>query len=151
MATVSMTGNDTIIINERVLTDLADGDCVNLTFPDDIANLAKGKNGNTIYSLNESGKRAENVIRVIRGSDDDKYLNNLLTQMQANFAGFILMTGEFIKKVGDGKGTITNDTYILSGGIFTKQVEAKNNVAGETEQSVSIYTLQFANAPRAIG
>lgn len=151
MSVVAMTGSDTIIINDRLLTDLADGDCFTLEFPDEIANLTKGKNGNTIYSLNETGKRAEAIARVIRGSDDDKYLNNLLIQMQSNFAGFILMTGEFTKKVGNGQGVITNDTYVLSGGIFTKQVAGKNNVAGEAEQSVSIYTIQYANAPRAIG
>lgn len=151
MSSQALTGSDTIVIQNRLLVDLADGDVVAMTFPDDIANLAVGKNGNTIYSLNNSGKRAEVVIRLVRGSQDDKFLNNLLTQMQANLAGFVLMTGEFIKKVGDGKGVITSDTYIMSGGIFTKQVETKSNVAGDTEQSVSIYTMQFSNAPRAIG
>ena len=71
--------------------------------------------------------------------------------MQANFAGFILMTGEFIKKIGDGTGNITNDTYVMAGGIFTKQVEGKSSVEGDTEQSVSIYTLNYSNSPRAIG
>lgn len=151
MATTSMTGSDTIVIQGRLLTDLADGDCVSLTNPDDIASLAVGKNGNTIYSLNESGRVSEGVLRVIRGSSDDKFLNNLLTQQTANFAGFVLLTGEFIKKIGNGLGQITNDTYILSGGIFTKRVEGKSNVAGDVEQSIAIYTLRFANAPRAIG
>lgn len=151
MATVAMTGNDTIVVNDRLLTDLADADAVTITYPDDIAAVKVGKNGNSIYSLNTTGKRAEVVLRVIRGSADDKYLNNLLTQMQANFAGFILMTGEFIKKIGDGTGNITNDTYVMAGGIFTKQVEGKSNVEGDTEQSVSIYTLNYSNSPRAIG
>lgn len=151
MATVAMTGNDTIVVNDRLLTDLADADAVTITYPDDIAAVKVGKNGNSIYSLNTTGKRAEVVLRAIRGSADDKYLNNLLTQMQANFAGFILMTGEFIKKIGDGTGNITNDTYVMAGGIFTKQVEGKSNVEGDTEQSVSIYTLNYSNSPRAIG
>lgn len=151
MPSVAMTGNDTIVVNDRLLTDLADADAVTITYPDDIAAVKVGKNGNSIYSLNTTGKRAEVVLRVIRGSADDKYLNNLLTQMQANFAGFILMTGEFIKKIGDGTGNITNDTYVMAGGIFTKQVEGKSNVEGDTEQSVSIYTLNYSNSPRAIG
>lgn len=151
MASVSMTGNDTIVINDRLLTDLADGDAVTVSYPDDIAAVKVGKNGNSIYSLNTTGKRAEVILRVIRGSADDKYLNNLLSQMQANFAGFILMTGEFIKKVGNGQGFITSDTYVMSGGIFTKAVEGKSNVEGDTEQSVAIYTLNYSNSPRAIG
>lgn len=150
MSTVALSGSDTISINTRVMADLADGNCVELTFPNDIANVKTGKNGNSIYGLNESGKQCEVKMRFIRGSADDKFMNNLLVQQQANFAGTVLAIGEFIKKIGDGLGNITSDTYIMSGGVFTKQVEAKNNVEGETEQSVSIYTMKFSNAPRAI-
>lgn len=150
MATVALSGSDTINLNNQVLVDLADGNCVELTFPNDIANVKTGKNGNAIYGLNESGKQAEVKIRVIRGSADDKFLNNLMVQQMANFAGFPLMIGQFIKKIGDGKGNITSDTYIMSGGIFSKQPEAKTNVEGETEQSISIYTLRFANSPRVL-
>jgi len=150
MSTVAMSGSDTLVINNRVLNDLADQNVAELTFPNDIATVKTGKNGNSIYSLNESGKQADLVIRVIRGSADDKFLNNLLVQQQANFAGFILMTGEFIKKIGDGKGNVAGDTYITSGGVFTKSVGAKSNVEGDSEQSVSIYNIKFANSPRAI-
>lgn len=151
MATVAMSGSDTIILQERLLTDLADGDAVGLTFPDDIAVAKTGKNGNTIYSFSETGRRVEVIVRVIRGGQDDKFLNNLLIQMQSNFAGFVLMTGEFTKKIGDGQGKINSDKYILSGGIFTRNVEGKMNAEGDTEQSVAIYTMNFTNAPRAIG
>lgn len=147
---VALSGSDTINIQNRVLADLADGNCVELTFPNDIASVKTGKNGNSIYGLNESGKQCEVKIRVLRGSADDKFLNNLLAQQQANFAGFTLLIGQFIKKVGDGLGNITSDTYIMSGGVFTKIPEGRTNVEGESEQSVSIYTLKFSNAPRVL-
>lgn len=150
MSAIALSGSDTININNTVLSDLADGNCVELTFPTDIANVKTGKNGNSIYGLNESGKQCEVKLRVLRGSSDDKFLNNLLVQQQANFAGTVLMIGTFVKKIGDGQGNITSDTYIMSGGVFTKQVEGKTNVEGETEQSVAMYTLKFSNAPRAI-
>lgn len=150
MSAVSLSGSDTININNTVLADLADGNCVELTFPNDIGNVKTGKNGNSIYGFNESGKQCEVKIRVLRASADDKFLNNLLAQQQANFAGTVLMTGQFIKKVGDGLGNISSDTYIMGGGIFTKIPEAKTNTEGETEQSVSIYTIKFSNAPRVI-
>lgn len=150
MATVAMSGNDTISINNRVLNDLADTNVVELTYPNEIASIKTGKNGNSIYGLNETGKNCEVKLRVIRGSSDDKYLNGLLTQQQANFAGFPLMIGQFIKKIGDGKGNITSDIYVVSGGVFTKQVEGKSNVEGDTEQSISIYTMKFSNSPRAL-
>lgn len=150
MATVALSGSDTIMVNNRVFSDLVDGDCVTLEFPNDIANVKTGKNGNSIYGLNEMGKQCEVKMRLVRGSADDKFMNNLLTQQQSNFAGTILMLGEFIKQLGDGQGNIQSDTYIMSGGVFTKQIPAKTNVDGETEQSVTIYTMKFSNAPRVI-
>lgn len=151
MATVAMSGNDTVTINGHQFADFADGDVVKLTFGNDIAAVKTGKNGNSIYGLNESGKQADVEMRVIRGSADDKFLNGLLAQQNLNFAGFVLMIGQFIKKIGDGSGAITSDTYVLSGGVFTKMVEGTSNVEGDTDQSISVYTMKFSNAPRAIG
>lgn len=150
MSTVALSGNDSVIINNRIFSDLADGDCVDLTFPTDIAQVKTGKNGNSIYGLNETGKQCELKIRVIRGSSDDKFLNGLLAAQQANFAGTVLMIGQFIKQIGDGSGNVTSDTYIMSGGIFTKQIEGKSNVEGNTDQSIAIYMIKFSNAPRVI-
>jgi hypothetical protein len=150
MASVTLSGSDTVTINNQLITGFADGNCVELTFPTDIANVKTGKNGNAIYGLNESGKQCEVKMRLLRGCSDDRFLNNLLIQQQSNFSGTVLLIGEFTKRLGDGKGNVTSDIYILSGGIFQKQVEAKTNVEGEVEQSVSIYMLKFSNAPRAI-
>lgn len=150
MATVAMSGNDAVSINNTLLADLADGDTVTLTFPNEIASVKTGKNGNAIYGLNQTGRQAEVKIRVIRGSTDDKFLNALLAQQQQNFSGFVLMIGEFVKLVGDGRGNVTSDTYVLAGGVFEKQVEAKSNVEGDSAQSVSEYSIRFSNAPRAI-
>lgn len=150
MSVAVLSGQDTAIINNRVLTTLADQNAVELTYPNDIANVKTGKNGNSIYGFNESGKQCEVKLRLIRGASDDQFLNNLLSQQQANFAGTALMIGEFIKKLGDGQGNITSDVYVMSGGVFTKQVEARLNTDGETDQSVSVYTIKFSNSPRAI-
>ena len=150
MSTIAMSGNDTISINNTLLPDLADGDCIELTFPNEIAQVKTGKNGNSIYALNETGKQCEVKIRCIRASFTDKFLNGLLALQQSNFSGFPLMIGKFVKIIGDGTGVITNDTYNLSGGIFTKQIEGKNSVEGDTNASISIYMLKFSNAPRAI-
>ena len=150
MSVVSLSGNDIVKINERILADFASDDIAVLTFPNDLANLKTGKNGNTIYASNETGKQAELVLKVIRGSSDDKFLSNLLNSQKLNFSSFVLMTSELIKRIGDGSGKIISDTYILSGGIFKKEVEAKSNVAGDVEQSVSTYNMVFALAPRAI-
>lgn len=150
MPTIAMSGNDTLSINNHVFADFADQNVAELTFPNDIAQVKTGKNGNSIYSLNETGKQCELKIRLIRGSTDDKFMNNLLVQQNLNFAGFPLMIGELVKKLGDGQANILSDAFILSGGVFTKQVEVKTNVEGDTEQSVAMYTMKFSNAPRAL-
>jgi hypothetical protein len=150
MPTIAMSGSDTVVINNRSFVDFADGNVVELTFPNDIANVKTGKNGNSIYGLNESGKQCEVKLRLVRASSDDNFMNGLLSAQQLNFAGTVLLSGQFIKKIGDGQGGITSDTYVLGGGIFVKQVEGKTNVEGDTEQSISIYTMKFSNSPRAI-
>lgn len=150
MAAVAMSGNDTVVLNNRAFADFGEGNVIALTFPSDIAQVKTGKNGNSIYGLNTTGLQCEVEMRLIRGSADDLFLNNLLVQQNNNFAGFPLMIGQFIKKIGDGAGNILSDTYILSGGIFSKQVEATSNVEGDAQQSEAIYKMKFSNAPRAL-
>lgn len=150
MSTVAMSGDDTLILNNRILTDFADQDCAVLTFPNKIAAAKTGKNGNTIYSMNQMGKQAELSMRIIRASADDKFLNNLLSQQQGNFSGFPLLIGSFIKNIGDGQGNVAKDTYQTSGGIFLEIPMAKTNTEGQEEQSVAIYKLLFSLAPRVI-
>lgn len=150
MSSVSLSGDDTFTINNYVFADLADGNVVDLTFPNDIATVKTGKNGNSIYGFNAMGKQSQAVIRVLRGSADDSFLNGLLSAQQANFSGTTLMIGQFVKKIGYGNGNITSDTYIMGGGVFSKQVEGKSNTDGDSDQSVAVYTLKFANSPRTL-
>lgn len=150
MAVVAMSGADTITINNRLITGGADGNIVELTYPNEIAQVKTGKNGNSIYGLNESGRQCEAKMRLIRGCADDKFMQALLNLQLANFQGFPLIISNFTKRIGDGAGNVTSDIYILSGGVFTKQVEGKSNVEGDTEQSVAIYMLKFSNSPRAL-
>jgi hypothetical protein len=147
----SLTGKDTLIVNGRILNDLADGDCAVLTFPNDLTNLKTGKGGNTLYAFNYSGRQCQLVLRLIRGSADDKYLNQELSLYKNDPPSFSLMTGVLTKNVGDGSGSVVNDTYTLSGGTFKKETEVKENAEGDIDQAVSIYTLTFSNAPRSIG
>lgn len=150
MSALALSGNDTINIDNRVLTDFADGSYGEVIYDSDIANVKTGKNGNSIFSYNATGRMGMLKLRIIRGSSDDKYLNGKLSAQQSNFEGTVLAQGEVIKKVGDGTGAITNDVYILASGVYTKQVEAKANAEGDTEQSVALYTIKFANITRAI-
>jgi hypothetical protein len=148
--TVSLTGADTLVLGGRVLNNVADGDYATVSFPNDLAAVKTGKNGNSLYAYNTTGLQVDMTIRVVRSSPDDIFMNELLEQMKRDFAGFVLLRASFTKRVGNGFGFISADTYLLSGGVFTKQVEAKSNSEGDTEQSVSVYTLKFTNSARAI-
>lgn len=148
---VALTGKDTSIIGTRILADLADGDCVNLDFPNNLVEAKIGKNGNTVYAFNATGKQATATIRVLRGSADDKYFSSEMNAYINDPAAYTLMSGEFIKRIGDGEGNITADIYQFKGGVIQKIPTVKENVEGATDQGVSIYTIIFANTARIMG
>lgn len=147
---VSITGNDTVVLAGRVLADFADGDNAELTYPNELMNVKTGKNGNSIFAFNATGKQCDLKLRVIRGSADDTYLNDLMSQMLADPATFTLLDGQITKRNGDGQGNVSYDTYIVSGGVFSKQVPVKSNVEGDTEQAVALYEIRFTNSQRAV-
>lgn len=151
MASVALTGKDTVIIDDRILSDLADADTAVLEFPNNLMEAKAGKNGNTIYAFNAQGKMVNLTLRVVRGSADDKYLQSRLQEYINDPSAFILFAAELVKRAGDGAGNITADTYQLQGGAPEKFPAAKENVAGDTEQAVSIYVITFGNSQRSLG
>lgn len=148
---ISLTGKDTQIINGRILNDLPDGDVTKLTFNNDKWTVKTGKNGNSIYAYNYSGRQIEMELRVLLGSDDDAFLNNLANVADNDPSSFTLLVGSFVKNVGDGNGNITPVTYALSGGVIRRGMDAIENSEGNTEQAVVLYRLFFSNASRTIG
>lgn len=142
----AITGNDTLTLWNRVFADFADGDISTLTFPNNTMELKTGKNKNTVYAKNETGYNAELVLRVIKASPDDLFLRQKLSELDADVASFVLADGEFVKRTGDGQGNTSREVYTLKGGAFTKQPDVKENVEGDTEQAVTIYTMKFASA-----
>lgn len=147
---VSLTGNDTIQIATRVFSDFADQDVALLEFPNNVVEVKHGKNGNALYAFNATGKLVNVTLRLIRASADDKFLNSQLQSFLNDQAGYTLMEGEFVKRVGDGKGNVTADVYRMSGGIVQKLPNTRDNVEGDTEQSVSIWNLVFHNGNRVM-
>lgn len=150
MGSVALTGKDTTILSDRIFNDFGTGDTVTIDFPNNLAEGKVGKNGNVIYAYNASGKTSTAVIRVLAGSSDDKFLNSKMQEYINDSAKFVLISGEFIKRVGDGKGNVTSIVYLFDGGVIQKIPGGKENVEGDTEQAIAIYTLLFANTDRAI-
>ena len=150
MTTYTITGDDTLVIADRVMTDLADGDNSAITFANNRAEMKTGKNGNSIFARNANGDNADLSLRVIRGSNDDNYLQSKIAESDRDFASTPLLGGSFVKRMGDGEGAVRNDTYTLSGGMVMKRVDGKENSDGDIEQAVSIYTMKFAQGIRSI-
>lgn len=151
MAVYSVTGSDSLLINEKSLTnDLADGSVIEITYQNDRVGISTGKNKNTVFADNRTGGNAVLTLRLMRGSATDKWLNGLSAAQDKDFVSFELMRGMFTKRIGDGQGNVSFDNYTLLGGAFQKYPEVQENNQGETEQGVSIYTIIFADCSRAL-
>lgn len=149
MSIFALTGDDSIIINDIPLNDFADGDIGSLSLPNNIFDMQTGKNGNTIFALDESGNNATLTVRVLMSSNDDKRLNGMIPKSKG-FAQSVLATGSVVKQVGDGQGNVSYNTYLLAGGMVQKKPDVKSNVNGDAQQAVVEYVIQFAEANRAI-
>lgn len=150
MGSVSLSGADVIQLNGRILNNLGDGNPVELTFPNDAFMVKTGKDGNTIYAQNNTGSQCEAKIRVLLGSSDDAFLNGQFQTAQNDLSSYILMTGQFSKRVGDGLGTTKTKVYQMQGGIVKKAVSAKTAAEGDADQSIAEYTVVFGTAPASI-
>lgn len=146
----TITGDDTLVLYDRVIRDLSTDDVSTITFPNDLVTTRTGKNGNTLYAKNEEGNNADVVLRLSLGSDDDKFLNSKLESQNRDFTSFVLAEGQFVKKAGDGSGNITRSVYDLKGGVFSRRVDSKENVSGDTEQAIAVYNFRFAEAKRSL-
>ena len=149
MTTFTITGDDTLVLGDRVITDLADADNFAITFANNRVEVKTGKNKNTIFARNATGDNADASIRLVRGSSDDRFLQGKIAESDRDFAATPLLNGSFVKRMGDGEGSVILDTYIMSGGMIVKRVDGKDNSDGDIEQGVSVYTMKFANAVRS--
>lgn len=149
MATYTLTGDDVVIINDLPVVDFADNTIGTLEVPNELFQMSTGKNGNTIFALDEKGNNATLTLRILMSSGDDKRFNGLIPQSQ-NFASTILANGSVIKQVGDGQGNISYNAYLLRGGMISKKPNISIDVAGNTDQAVVEYVFQFAQAERSI-
>lgn len=149
MSTYALTGDDSIIINDIPLTDFANNDIGTLDIPNNMFEMQTGKNGNTIFALDESGNNATLTVRVLMSSGDDRRLNGMIP-VSNGFAQTVLATGSVVKQIGDGAGNVSYNTYMLAGGMVQKKPSIKSNVNGDSDQAVVEYVIQFAQANRGI-
>lgn len=147
-AQLSLTGQDTLQIFGRTITALGTGDYFTFTFDEELFKVEVGKNGNAVYAFNAPGLKTKGVLKILRGSPDDVFLNNTLAQMIADPSSFIFGNANATKRIGNGFGGIRLDTYILGAGVFSKFPSVKGNVQGDTEQALAVYEFMFTQATR---
>lgn len=143
-----LTGNDTTTLKsaseERIIVDFAGAEPVVITFENDLATIETGKNGNSIIAPNKMGDVATAAISLLIGSLDDKFLQSEISSYKRDSAAYTLLTGKFIKRVGDGSGNISKKVIDLKGGLVTKKPEFKENVQGDAAQGMVIYNIKFS-------
>lgn len=141
--TYKLTGQDTVVLWGRVLTDFADGDIATISVDNNIANSVVGKNGNMIIAKDEQGKKCTITLRLLKASGDDSFINTYYKTYEADSALFVLGNGNIAKRLGDGSGNVTFDTFYLRALHFTRPpYDVTSNVNGSTDQAVTVYTLQ---------
>lgn len=149
--TQTLTGDDTLVINERSFTDFANGNVGELTLENDYATLAVGKNRNIIIAKDEQGNVVGLTLRLIKGSPDDIFLNTYFNTYRADSATFVLGAGKLEKRLGDGQGNVLYDTYYFTGLHFVRPpFAAVINANGDTDQAVTVYTLRGLIGDRAL-
>ena len=150
MATYALTGKDDFIINDHSFEDFTDGSTIQITFPNEKVGISTGKNTNTVFATNEQGHNVQVEVRFVAGGKDDAFLNGLSIQQDRDLPSFTLMNGSFSKRVGDGKGNVRRINYTLLGGTFRQNVDAQENLTGDTEQGTAVYRMTFVYGSRAI-
>lgn len=147
----TVTSNDTLTLNGHVFNDLATDDVTTIAFPNQLISRKTGKNGNTIYAQNASGLNADLSLKLMRGSADDQFMQGLINTAPTDFPSTVLLTGTFVKRLGDGQGNVTSDTYSLAGGVISKIPDGKENVSGDVMQAEVTYQIVFASGNRNLG
>jgi hypothetical protein len=148
---ISLNGNDTISLNGYLLTKFVDKDYGILTFPNELATYKIGKLGNTaIIAMAAMGLLGELTLRILLSSPDDAFINSIQRAFVSDPPSFELVTGQIVKRSGDGAGNVSNVIYYLEGGTPTNIPEAHSNADGDEEQGVTIWKFKFAKGSRQL-
>ena len=143
MTIETLAGSDSLVLDNELILDGADADCITLDYPNDMANIYIGKNDNIMITPNAQGGITDVNLRVCINGKTDKYLTNKLSQFKNDPASFQLINGIFTKRTGDGNGNLTKKIYNLSAGVIVKRSGAVDSTVGNVESIVSIWNLRF--------
>lgn len=148
------TGQDTIVVEDYdgkfTLEDYADGVCVEITAPNESSTTNTGFNGNSLGAHNEPGRQRQAVIRLVKGSGNDKRFNTSWTFWQNRDIRFKPLKLTCTKRVSHSDGSVTNDTQECFFGLPVNPPVPMVDTTGNTDQVVSVYTFRFGNSKRTL-
>lgn len=152
--TDSYTAQDIIICEDYegqwILSDFADGTVAELSAPNELSATTTGYNGNSLGAHNEPGRQRECTLRIVKAGSDDKRFNKNYNMWKNRDPRFKPLTMSFTKNVAHSDGSVTNDTVECYFGLPAGQPTQSMDMAGNTEQVVSIYMLRFGNSERSM-
>ncbi len=144
MAINTYIGTDTIIFNDRILTNFADGDVATVTRPNDNFGLLYGYGGNTAVIPNDEGKRVDVTLRILWMSDDYKFLLGIFKEQELDLATASTITANFFGKSKNlDTGLTETENDILTGGIIQRPPDKTYGRNGNIEVAVATFTINF--------
>ena len=132
------------------LSDFADGTIAQLETPNEQSTVTTGYNGNSLGAHNEPGRQRRFTIRLVKGSSDDKRLNESYELWKERDMRFKPLKGWFTKNIGHEDGSLSQDTTECYFGLPNGVPVALTDTNGNTEQDVSVYTIVFGNSKRIV-
>ncbi len=143
MSTIVMEAESTsLVLNGTAITDLAEGDVIELNPVNPSTSHVNSSNGGVNINKRVDGGVHDLVVRVQKYSPSDVFLNSAINQeAPVVFNGSV--KEDFIRD-----GVSSAESYILeNGSITTRPSNVKNNTDGN---GMMEYTLRFRNATRNI-
>lgn len=143
MSVIQMAADSvSLVLNGTPITDLAEGDIVELNYVNPLTGRINSANGGVNIGKRIDGGVMDLVVRVQKNSASDVFLNSA-----ANQESPVVFNGS-VKEDFVRDGTAGAESYILENGSFTTR---PNNVKNNTDQNAMMeYTIQFRNATRNI-
>jgi len=132
------------------LSNFADGTIAELAVPNESSTVTTGYNGNSLGAHNEPGRQRRATLRLVKGSDDDKRINETFQLWQDRDPRFKPFKGWFTKNIGHSDGSLSQDTTECYFGLPGNNVTMMQDTTGNTEQCVSVYTITFGNSKRNV-
>lgn len=133
--------SSTVVLNERILTDLAEGDQIVIASPNPRTFRVNSGNGVTIGQRSDGGV-VDVTIRVTKYGDDDVWLQNA-----ANQATPVVLNGS-VKETYSKDGEVFVASWLLeNGSITTLPGDTRNTQDGNASME---YVIQFRRGVRLL-